>query len=97
MAANSLKTSKTPLGEYFRKKQAKKDYIPAIVATVNKLAKIIYTMVKYKVEYDEKYLIVNNEDMLKKKLLRTQKAMEKIEKQLNEVVKAHPIQENIIP
>jgi len=89
VAANSLKSSKTPLGEYFRKVQAKKGYIPAIIATAHKLAKIIYTMVKKKIEYDQTRLIQNNEDMLRKKLLRTQKAMEKIEKQLNEVVKSH--------
>ena len=36
-SANSLKSSKTPLGYYFRRIQAKSGYLPAIIATANKL------------------------------------------------------------
>ncbi|KAA6346396.1 hypothetical protein EZS27_006046, partial [termite gut metagenome] len=40
------------LGFYFRRIQAKSGYIPAIIATANKIARIIYTMVKSKTEFD---------------------------------------------
>ena len=42
-SANSLKASNTPLGFYFRRIQAKSGYIPAIIATANKLGRILYS------------------------------------------------------
>ena len=54
----------------------------AIVATANKLARIIYVMVKNKSEFDESNARLNEEDMLKKKLLAAQRALDKIQKQL---------------
>ena len=84
-AANSLRTSKSPLGEYFRRTQARKGYIPAIIATANKLAKIIYTMVKNKTEYDENLLKINDEKMLRYKLSRAQRTVEKLKEQLDDV------------
>lgn len=83
-AANSLKASNTPLGYYFRRIQAKTGYIPAIVATANKLGRILYTLVKTKTEYDESLLKINEEERLIKKLNKMQKEMEKIKNQLNE-------------
>jgi len=82
-AANSLKASKTPLGFYFRRIQAKNGYQAAIVATANKLARIIYVMVKTKVEFDESQAKSTEEEILKKKLLYAQRALERIQKQLN--------------
>ncbi|KAA6308664.1 hypothetical protein EZS27_039710, partial [termite gut metagenome] len=51
-SANSLRGNKSSLGFYFRRIQAKSGYIPAIIATANKIARIIYTMVKSKTEFD---------------------------------------------
>ena len=82
-SANSLKASKTPLGFYFRRIQSKNGYMAAIVATANKLARIIYVMVKTKSEFDESNAKLTEEDMLKKKLLYAQRALERIQKQLN--------------
>ncbi|GHT78806.1 IS110 family transposase [Bacteroidia bacterium] len=82
-SANSLKSSKTPLGFYFRRIQSKNGYLAAIVATANKLARIIYVMVKTKKEFDESHTKKNEEDMLKKKLLAAQRALDTIQKQLN--------------
>ena len=82
-SANSLKASKTPLGFYFRRIQSKSGYLPAIVATANKPARIIYVMVKTKQEFDESHTKLTEEDMLKKKLLATQRALDRIQKQLN--------------
>jgi hypothetical protein len=71
------------LGFYFRRIQAKSGYIPAIIATANKMARIIYTMVKSKTEFDESLSSINEEERLKRKLMRTQKELEKIQNQLN--------------
>jgi len=84
-SANSLKASKTPLGFYFRRIQAKNGYMAAIVATANKLARILYVMVKTKSEFDESNAKLNEEEMLKKKLINAQRALERIQKQLNMV------------
>ena len=78
IAANSLKSNKTPLGFYFRKIQARSGYIPAIIATANKLGRIIFTMVKEQVEYDENKGKDKHVEILTKKLIRTQKELEKI-------------------
>jgi len=83
-AANSLKCNKTPLGFYFRKIQAKSGYIPAIIATANKLGRIIYTMVKTKTEYMEDLGKEKQVDILKKKLAKTQKQLQKIQSQLKD-------------
>lgn len=82
-SANSLKASKTPLGFYFRKIQAKSGYIPAIIATANKLGRIIYAMVKNQTEFDESFFAINEQERLKRKLIRTQIELEKIQNQIN--------------
>ncbi len=84
--ANSLKASKTPLGFYFRKIQAKSGYIPAIIATANKLGRIIYTMVKNKVKFDESLMQVNEEERLRRKLIRTQMELDRLQNQINKKV-----------
>lgn len=50
-AANSVQKSDNYLGDYFRRKKAKKGHRYAIVATANKLARIYYKMVRYKEEF----------------------------------------------
>lgn len=82
-SANTLYASKTPLGFYFRRIQSKNGHQAAIVATANKLARIIYVMVKTKSEFDESHAKLTEEEMLKKKLLSAQRALDKIRKQLN--------------
>ncbi len=52
MAAVSLANSKTPLGVYYRRMRGKLGGKGAIVATANKLARIIYTMLKEKQPYN---------------------------------------------
>jgi transposase len=82
-SANSLKASKTPLGFYFRRIQAKSGYLAAIVATANKLARIIYVLVNSKVEFDEVHTKINEEEMLRKKIIYAQRSLEKLKKQLD--------------
>ena len=81
-SANSLKASKTPLGFYFRKIQTKSGYIPAIIATANKLGRMIYTMVKNKTEFDDSLISINEEERLKRKLIRAQMELDRIQNQI---------------
>ena len=83
-SANSLKASKSPLGFYFRRIQAKSGYLPAIIATANKLGRILYTLAKTKNQYNNEHLKTSENERLKKRLDKIQKEMEKIKNQLNE-------------
>ena len=84
IAANTLRNEKSSLEIYFRKMQARKGYQPAVAATANKMGKIICTMIKNKTEYDESLGQEKQAKILKMKLKRTQKELEKLQKQLNE-------------
>jgi transposase len=81
--AVAVSASKTPLGEYYRRMRGRKGPMGAIVATANKISKIVYMMVKTGTEYDEKMVTVNEPEYLKKKLKILQKQMAKIQEQLN--------------
>jgi len=83
VAANSLKTEKSHLGRYFRKIQSRKGYQAAIVATANKLGRIIYSMVQNQTEYNDTLGQEEQAKILKMKLKKTQKELEKIQKQIS--------------
>lgn len=53
MAALTVARSKTPLGDYYRKIRGKLGGKGAVVATANKMARIIYAMLKEKKPYDK--------------------------------------------
>ncbi len=53
MAANSLKSSKSALGAYFRRLCSRMDKAKAIVAAAHKLARLIYTMLTKGQEYTD--------------------------------------------
>jgi transposase len=52
MAASTLSRNKTPLGDFYRRMKSKHGGKGAVLATAHKLAKIIYTMLKEKKEYN---------------------------------------------
>ncbi|MBC7958757.1 MAG: IS110 family transposase [Vallitaleaceae bacterium] len=52
MSAMTMARNKTPLGDYYRRMRGKLGGRGAVVATANKIARIIYTMIKHKKEYD---------------------------------------------
>ncbi|MEO7523234.1 MAG: IS110 family transposase [Ferruginibacter sp.] len=56
MAAMTVARSKTPLGDYYRRMRGKLGGKGAVVATANKMAKIIYQMLKEKKPYDKTML-----------------------------------------
>jgi len=74
------------MGNYFRKIRSRKGHNHAIVATANKLGKIIYAMVKNQTEYDESLVQEDKTKILKMKLKRSEKELERIKKQLTECV-----------
>ena len=84
MAANSLKNDKSSLGIYFRKIQSTKGHKAAIVATANKMGRIIYTMIKNQTEYQEALGQDVQVEILKKKIKRTQKELDKLQKKIND-------------
>lgn len=85
LCANSLHNSKETIGYYFRRMKSKSGYMQAIVATAHKLAKIFYTMVKRKTEYDAKKVGLDERSMLLRKKERTEKLLAKLNKKLNGV------------
>ena len=54
----------------------------AIVATANKISKIVYTMVKTQTEYDESLIRINEPEYLMRKMKNMQKGIAVIQKQL---------------
>jgi len=76
MSASCLSTSKSPMGDYSRKMKSRLGKRGGVVATAHKLAKIIYTMMKEKREFDPT-IMINNQEIWK------QKRIKYLEKQLN--------------
>ncbi|MCP4598970.1 MAG: IS110 family transposase [Proteobacteria bacterium] len=66
IAAMTLKFSQTPLGAFYRRMQAKIGPSAAITATAHKLARIIYTMLKYRQPYDPERLNQGKEQTQKR-------------------------------
>ena len=81
--AVSISNSKSPMGEYYRRIRSRKGPMGAIVATANKISKIVYTMVKNKTEYDENLIKTNEPVFLMRKLRNMQKSISKLQKQID--------------
>lgn len=82
VAANTLKNQKGYLGDYFRKIKSRKGHNQAIVAVAHKLARIVYHMVKYQVEYDDTLENQKNHQMLVLKKQALERKLQKINKDL---------------
>ena len=83
VCANTLSHSKDELGCYFRRMKARGGYNQAIVATAHKLAKIIYVMVRDKVPYDATKIGPGEEELLKRKIESTQRALDRLKSKLS--------------
>lgn len=70
LCANTLKDAKNSLGIYFRRIRSRSGHMQAIVATAHKMARIFYTMVKNKSEYDETNVGIDEQELLLKKIER---------------------------
>jgi hypothetical protein len=80
--AVTMSSSKSPLGDYYRSTRSRKGPMGAIVATANKISKIVYTMVKNKTEYDESLIKINDIDFVTRKLKNMQKGVQKLQAQI---------------
>ena len=85
MAANSLRTSHSELGSYFRRKQTKGGPAKAIIATADKIATSIYHMISRKEEYNPILLVANGQ---KRKLIEIEKLQKRLKKLQSEVMDA---------
>lgn len=79
--ANSLKSSKEPLGDYFRHVKAKSGHLQAMVATGNKLATIFYTMVSRKEEYDASVYAKHRRVTIERSITRLKSKLERLEQE----------------
>lgn len=84
LCANTLKDSKETLGFYFRRMKSRNGHMQAIVATAHKLAKIFYTMIKTQNEYDSTKVGQDEKELLRRKIERTRKALEKLNAKLSD-------------
>lgn len=78
IAASTLKFSKSSLGAFFRRIQARYGFTKAVTATARKLAIIFYTMLKCKTEYrkiDEATYLEKFKNQILKKIQRQAKAL----------------------
>lgn len=68
MAAVTVARSKTPLGDYYRRIKGRIGGKGAVVATAHKLARIIYTMLKEKKEYDSSIYKESQQNLREKQI-----------------------------
>ncbi len=77
-AASTLSNSKTPLGDYYRKMRARLGGKGAVTASAHKLARIIYTMLLNKKEYNLEIFIGNEEKYKQDKIKKLEKQIAKL-------------------
>jgi len=82
VAANTLIHSKGYLGDYFRRMKSRLGYNQAVIALGHKLARIVFQMVSFDVEYDEEIDHVKNIKQLDNKRSYLLKSLAKVEKEL---------------
>jgi len=81
MSASSLSSSKSPLGNYYRKMKARLGKKGGVVATAHKIARIVYVMLSTKQPYNES-IIENEQEKWKKQRIKY------LENQLSQLKKA---------
>jgi transposase len=81
MSASCLTTSKSPMGDYARKMRSRLGKKGGVVASAHKLARIVYTMIKEKLEYNPE-IMLNDQEIWKVKRIKY------LEKQLTQLKKA---------
>jgi transposase len=79
MAANGLKNSKGPLGDYYRRIKINAGGKKAVVATARKLAIIYYQMISNQAVFNPTALIEYQEKYKQKKITNLKKKLEALE------------------
>lgn len=82
VCANTVKEEKSEMGAYFRRMKSRSGHMQAIVATAHKIARILYTMVKYKQPYDPTKVGSSEKELLIRRIERTKKALTKLDERL---------------
>ena len=80
MAASSLSCSKSPLGDYYRRMKARLGGKGAVVASAHKLCRIIYTMLKNKIEYNPELIFVAQVKYKTQRIKQLERQLEKLKK-----------------
>jgi transposase len=83
MSANGLSRNKSFLGQYIRRMKAKLGGKGAIVATANKLSRIIYTMLRDKKEFDPNLVYLGQEKFKLTRIKQLEKQLNKLKKEVN--------------
>lgn len=78
MSASGLSKCKSPLGDYARKMKSRLGKKAGVVATAHKLARIVYTMIKEKLSYNQG-IMANNQEIWREKRIKY------LEKQLDQL------------
>ncbi len=84
IAASPLSRDKGEMGNYYRRMKAKSGGIQANVATAHKIAKIFFTIVKKKIEYDPCKVGIDEKELIKIKMARLENTLEKLNRKLAE-------------
>lgn len=82
--ANAVKDSKNLMGYYFRRCKSRGGHLYAIVCTAHKIAKIFYAMVSKQIQYNEKMTAIDEKELLQRKIIKTQRALERLNQKLSE-------------
>ena len=77
-AAITLRSSKSPLGQYFRRMASRLGPAQAVVATAHKMAEIIYLMAVRQVEYDDKRTATSERKIVEKRIAILEKKLNKL-------------------
>lgn len=77
-AASSLLTNKSPIGDYYRAMRARLGGRGAALATAHKLARIIYTMLLKKTEYNSGIIVENQEKIKEEKIKKLEKQIARL-------------------
>ena len=80
MAASSLSNAKSPLGDEYRRMRAKLGGKGATLAMAHKLARIIYTMLKTRTEFNSDIISGDQKTFRERKIKRLEKQLEKLRK-----------------
>ena len=77
-AASGLATNKSPIGDYYRRMRAKLGGKGAVLATAHKMARIIYTMLLNKTEYNCEIMSENQQLVKENKIKNLEKQLERL-------------------
>ena len=79
-AASCLSANKSPIGDYYRTIRSKIGGKGAVVATAHKMARIIYTMLLKKTEYNEDMVMGKKDKVKEDKIKKLEKLLDRLKK-----------------